>query len=160
VSRLPRNWLELEITEHALVASSGALQDVLAGLDALGVGTFLDDFGAGFSALGLLPRLAIRGIKCDRSLLQGTGEEPTRLVILEKICQMAGALGIESTVEGIETAADLDRVRECGATAGQGYFLARPMPAGDVLEWLARWARRQPAPEPERLAPVPANGGH
>lgn len=135
--RLPRHWLELEITEHAMVASSGPLQDVLAGLNALGVGTTLDDFGAGFSSLGLLPRLPISGIKCDRSLLQGAGGDATRLVVLEKICQMAQALGLGATVEGIERAEDLAVVRACGASAGQGFFLARPMPASAVAPWLA-----------------------
>jgi EAL domain-containing protein (putative c-di-GMP-specific phosphodiesterase class I) len=154
--RLPRNWLELEITEHALVASSGPLQDVLAGLKALGVGTFLDDFGAGFSALGLLPQLPIRGIKCDRSLLQGTGAEPNRLVILGAICQLALALDMEATVEGIETLDDLERVRSCGAASGQGYFLARPMPAQEVPAWLASDAGLpgNARPEPGR-APAP-----
>ena len=78
------------------------------------------------------------------------------MVILEKICQLAQALGIEATVEGIETGDDLERVRACGAAYGQGYFLARPMPAQEVPAWLASDAGLpgEASPEPG-LAPTP-----
>jgi EAL domain-containing protein (putative c-di-GMP-specific phosphodiesterase class I) len=145
---VPRNWLQIEITEHALVAGSGPLAGVLGDLRSLGVGTYLDDFGAGFSSLGLLPHLPIAGIKCDRNLLQGAADDPARHVILEKICQMAGAMGIGTTVEGIETQEDLDVVRACGATGGQGYLLGRPMPPADVSAWVSAYAN------PEKLRGV------
>ena len=154
--RLPRNWLELEITEHALVASSGPLQDVLAGLKALGVGTFLDDFGAGFSALGLLPQLPIRGIKCDRSLLQGTGAEPNRLVITwRRSASWPWPWTWRPPSKASRPSTTLERVRACGAASGQGYFLARPKPAQEVPAWLASDAGSRGTRGGARTAPAP-----
>ena len=146
--RVPWRWLEVEITEHAMVAHSGPLRQVLGALSRLGVGTWLDDFGAGFSSLGLLPGLPISGIKCDRSLLLDACAEPTRLVILGKICEMAAALNIATTVEGIERTEDLEAVLACGASHGQGYLLGRPMPAAEVAEWMER-----PSPLPRMQDP-------
>lgn len=137
--KVPWGWLQLEITEHSMVASSGSLLEVMEKLENIGVSTHLDDFGTGFSSLGLLSRLSIGGIKCDRSLLQGASEDPARQIVLEHVCQMARALHLKVTVEGIESEADLESVIQCGATSAQGYWLGRPMPACAIEDWLASY---------------------
>ncbi|BDU78049.1 EAL domain-containing protein [Mesoterricola sediminis] len=133
---LPTGWLQLEITEHAMVANRGPLAEVLLRLEALGIQTYLDDFGTGFSSLGVLPAIPVAGIKCDRSLLSGEPQARTGQVILEKLCQMTRELGIATTVEGVETPAELEMIRRFGATSAQGFHLGRPMPAEQVEGWL------------------------
>jgi EAL domain-containing protein (putative c-di-GMP-specific phosphodiesterase class I) len=133
---LPDGWLQLEITEHAMVATAEPLAQVVQVLAGLGVQTHLDDFGTGFSSLGLLPAIPVSGIKLDRSLLSTDPRLRSRQVILEKMCQMTRELGLEATVEGIETREELELVKGMGATSVQGFHLGRPMPASKVAAWL------------------------
>lgn len=133
---LPDGWLQLEITEHAMVATAEPLAQVVQTLAGLGVQTHLDDFGSGFSSLGLLPAIPVSGIKLDRSLLCMGPTAHARQVILEKMCQMTRELGLEATVEGIETQEELELVKGMGATSVQGFHLGRPMPASKVAAWL------------------------
>lgn len=136
--QVPWQWLQLEITEHAAVAASRPLLQVVAQLKQVGVGIYLDDFGSGFSSLGLLSWMPISGIKCDRSLLSEAHLSPAKRVILEHVCHLGRELQLGVTVEGVEALEDLDMVVQSGGSSAQGYWLGRPMPATDALGWLAR----------------------
>lgn len=136
VADLPAGWLQIELTEHALVAAPGPLASTLTHLDRLGVRVVLDDFGAGFSSLGMLATLPIHGIKVDKSLVRGLQGDPTRRLILTHLCRMARDLGLDITAEGVETAHHLFEATACGATAIQGYLLAHPMEALETEGWL------------------------
>ena len=129
---LPARLLELEITESVLMDQSEAGTRALRALRALGVQLVLDDFGTGYSSLAYLKHLPLDTIKIDRSFVNGLELDDANLPIVQAVISLAHGLGIDVVAEGIETAAQLDRLRELVCDRGQGFFYARPMPAGDL----------------------------
>jgi diguanylate cyclase (GGDEF)-like protein/PAS domain S-box-containing protein len=135
----PEN-LVLELTETSVAEDPTRAEDQLAVLRNVGVRVAIDDFGTGWSSLAQLLALPIGTLKIDRSLLAaaarlaagGTGP------VLAAIVSLARTLGIRSVAEGVETAEHLQMVRDAGCDLAQGYLLAHPMPACDVLRWASR----------------------
>ena len=135
----PEN-LVLELTETSVAEDPTRAEDQLSVLQNSGVSVAIDDFGTGWSSLAQLLALPIGSLKIDRSLLtaaarlasHGTGP------VLAAIVSLARTLGIRSVAEGVETPAHLQMVREAGCDLAQGYLLAHPMPASDVLRWASR----------------------
>ena len=77
-------------------------------------------------------------LKIDRTFVRGIGESREDEAIVQTVITLAGALGLEVTAEGIETAEQLRRLRELGCSGGQGYFFARPADAGTTADLLRR----------------------
>ena len=130
--------LVLEITESSLMDVGTVAPAVLHELKALGVGLVLDDFGTGWSSLSRLRHFPITGLKVDRSFVAEveSGEGASGLIVAG-IVQMSRALGLDSVAEGIETAAQAERLRELGCRHAQGFLFARPVDAeaaGRLLE--------------------------
>ncbi len=120
--------LILEITENVLMHTSARTLDDLRDI---GVRLAIDDFGTGYSSLSYLDRLPIDIVKIDKSFVSRLNpDEESPLV--RTVVQIGQSLGIETIVEGIETAHQLQRLQELGSRLGQGYFLATPMPAADI----------------------------
>jgi EAL domain-containing protein (putative c-di-GMP-specific phosphodiesterase class I) len=144
---LPADMLELELTEAAFtdLAAEAALQ----GLARLGVSLALDDFGTGHSALNHLRRYPVRTVKIDRSFIDGVTDNPASAAMAEAIIAMAHTLGKRVVAEGVETAEQLEFLREQGCDLAQGYYLARPLPAPGMAELLAA---RQPDLDEEETA--------
>ena len=88
----------------------------------------LDDLGAGYGSLNLLHQLQPDVIKLDRELIRGVDRDPYKAVIAEKLLELAQKLGITTLAEGIETAGELQWVRDHGVDLVQGFFIARPQP--------------------------------
>jgi EAL domain-containing protein (putative c-di-GMP-specific phosphodiesterase class I) len=126
---LPPHLLELEITESVLMDQTEAGTRALR---ALGVKLVLDDFGTGYSSLAYLKHLPLDTIKIDRSFLNGLEADDANLPIVQAVISLAHGLGIGVVAEGIETAAQLARLRTLDCDRGQGFYFARPMPAADV----------------------------
>ena len=120
--------LELEITESVVMDQSEAAIERLRGLRALGVKLVLDDFGTGYSSLSYLRRLPLDTIKIDRSFVSGLGMDEADLPIVQAVISLAHGLGMDVVAEGIETAEQLERLKELACDRGQGYFFARPLP--------------------------------
>jgi diguanylate cyclase (GGDEF)-like protein/PAS domain S-box-containing protein len=139
-SGLAPESLVLELTETSIAEDPTRAEDQLAVLQSSGVTVAIDDFGTGWSSLAQLLALPIGTLKIDRSLLSaaarlaahGTGP------VLAAIVSLARTLGIRSVAEGVETAEHLQMVRDAGCDLAQGYLLAQPMPASDVLRWASR----------------------
>ena len=146
---LPPHALALEVTESALMEETDAPGPVLASLRGVGVRIVLDDFGTGYSSLSYLRRFPLDGIKLDRSFVDGLGQ-PDAAAVVEAIVGMGATLGLVMTAEGIETREQAERLRDLGCPRGQGYLLARPLPAAEAAEVLADRLRRRPS-----LAPAP-----
>jgi EAL domain-containing protein (putative c-di-GMP-specific phosphodiesterase class I) len=125
---LPPHLLELEITESVLMDQTEAGTRALR---ALGVKLVLDDFGTGYSSLAYLKHLPLDTIKIDRSFLNGLEADDANLPIVQAVISLAHGLGIGVVAEGIETAAQLARLRTLDCDRGQGFYFARPMPAAD-----------------------------
>ena len=129
---LPAELLELEITESVLMDQTEAGTRALRALRELGVQLVLDDFGTGYSSLSYLKHLPLDTIKIDRSFVNGLDDDDANLPIVKAVIALAHGLGIDVVAEGIETAAQLARLRTLVCDRGQGFFYARPMPAADL----------------------------
>jgi Amt family ammonium transporter len=134
--------LRLEITESVLMDVGDGVPTLLRRLRSLGAATWMDDFGTGFSSLSTLHRLPMDGVKVDRSFLAGDGAEARGGPVLAAIAGLARGLGLQTVAEGVETPAQLDRVRALGCDHAQGYLISPPLDAAAMLALLAqnrRW---------------------
>ncbi len=132
------NWLTLEITESTIMAESQRTMETLQKLRNLGVRLSIDDFGTGYSSLAYLHRLPVHEMKIDKSFVSGLIEDTTSGAIVRAAVDLGHKLGLEVVAEGIEDAAIWDKAREYRIDFGQGYYLARPVPAEDVRPWLTK----------------------
>jgi diguanylate cyclase (GGDEF)-like protein/PAS domain S-box-containing protein len=126
--------LELEITESVLLQSSEATLDALHELRALGVRIAMDDFGTGYSSLSYLRRFPFDKIKIDQCFIADLSSDMAddALSILRAITTLGACLGMTTTVEGVETKEQVEKLRGEGCTEMQGYYFGRPIPAAEV----------------------------
>ena len=151
--------LTLEITESALVHNSDAMRERLLQLKALGCSLAIDDFGTGYSSLSYIQQFPADVLKIDRSFVEGLGRSNgTDAALARTIIALAASLRLRTVAEGIEVEAQRAILRELGCEYGQGYLYARPMPAAEVVPWLAE-ALGLPAPPEPVVASVPGEAG-
>jgi diguanylate cyclase (GGDEF)-like protein len=151
-SNLRPRALELELTETAVLTDPRRAAESLGKLEHIGVRLAIDDFGTGYSSLAYLHELPVHRIKIDRSFVRTMLESSDRAAIVTATIELARALGVEVTAEGVETPHLWARLRELGCDYAQGYFLSRPGPAREVGAWIAR--RQTAAARRLRLRPV------
>lgn len=132
-SGLPPHRLELEITESVLLEASAATLSTLNQLKQLGLRIALDDFGTGYSSLSYLSTFSFDKIKIDRSFVQTMSTREDAAAVVEMVVQLSNRLGIGTTAEGVETEAQLVRLQQIGCTQVQGYLLATPQPAKQLI---------------------------
>jgi EAL domain-containing protein (putative c-di-GMP-specific phosphodiesterase class I) len=129
-SGLDGRWLELELTESAVMRNVEENVAKLVALRRLGVHVSIDDFGTAYSSLNYLKRLPASALKIDRSFVVDLGDDPTSTPhdagIVQAVVVLAHTLGMEAIAEGIETPAQLAFLRSLGCEQGQGYLFARP----------------------------------
>lgn len=123
--------LHLEITESALLDDQPLAFAALETLNRLGTRLWLDDFGTGFSGLSHLRRVAVAGVKIDRSFTADLLSDRHDMALTSAIVAMARSLGIAAVAEGVETVAQIDSLRSLDCEFGQGYWFGQPMPAAD-----------------------------
>ncbi|HYE27339.1 MAG TPA: EAL domain-containing protein [Allosphingosinicella sp.] len=128
-SGLEPKRLEVEITESIFLESLDSTLAVLHALRSLGVRIALDDFGTGYSSLGYLQSFPFDKIKIDRAFIEQLLTRPGASAIVRAITDLARALGMETTAEGVEDSAQLDELRRHGCTSVQGYLFSRPIDA-------------------------------
>ncbi|WP_051515560.1 EAL domain-containing protein [Candidatus Blastococcus massiliensis] len=134
---VPAGALILEITEDVLMADAARSQQVMAALRRLGVRLSIDDYGTGYSSLSYLRALPVDELKLDRSFVSALTSDERAAAIVRSTLQLSRDLGMGMVVEGVEDAATLDALRSWGCETAQGYHIARPMPAGEFVRWLA-----------------------
>lgn len=132
----PPQSLELDITESALQAIPES-RSLLGRLRHLGVKVAIDDFGAGFSSLALLRHLAIDRIKLDRSFVTDLPGTAPDTQIARAVVDLAAALQVQLTAEGVETEVQREALLDLGCHEGQGYLFGRPVPGAGLR---ALWA--------------------
>ncbi|MEA2609046.1 MAG: hypothetical protein QOJ75_1289, partial [Chloroflexota bacterium] len=123
--------LSLEITEGVILEGDAALA-TLRDLRKVGILIVIDDFGMGYSSLGYFRDVPVDGLKIDRAFIDGLGLEREDTAIVTATIAFAGALDLSVTGEGIETADQLNLLRDLGVRQGQGFLLSRPV-GGDAL---------------------------
>jgi diguanylate cyclase len=124
---LAPDQLEIEITESMLFADAGRTVRTLHALRALGIEVAVDDFGTGYSNLAWLASLPLNRLKIDRSFVAKMATDPRSEALVGAIISMAHALEMKVTAEGIETAAQAQRLREMGCDEAQGFWFSRPV---------------------------------
>ncbi|MFZ4517811.1 MAG: sensor domain-containing protein [Microthrixaceae bacterium] len=137
--------LAVEITESVVLDDVGDASLRLQELREAGIRIAVDDFGTGYSSLTYLHRLPLDLVKLDRAFVAGVGTRPADTAIVTAVLQLAEVLGLRAIAEGIESGPQLTELRGLGCTFGQGFHLARPMPAEEFGE-LIRRTRVLPAP--------------
>lgn len=130
------SMLELELTESWMMQDLAQSAQALQALKVLGVRIAIDDFGTGYSSLAYLSRLPVDVLKIDRSLIQDLEANINTQSLVSNICRMAHALEVEVVVEGVETAEQLQLLREMGCDLAQGYLVARPVAETEFLHKL------------------------
>jgi diguanylate cyclase (GGDEF)-like protein/PAS domain S-box-containing protein len=137
---VPAAALKLEITESTLIAELERTEHVFAEVCASGVGLHLDDFGTGYSSLSALHRFPVEALKIDRSFVAALApDDETNEVIIRSTVAMAHSLGLPVIAEGIETPAQLRRLRSLGCEFGQGHLFSPALSATDTGALLAGW---------------------
>ncbi len=135
-SRVAPGRLEIEITESILLSKYDSAASVLNSLLELGVTVALDDFGTGYSSLTYLRRLPFSRIKIDQSFVRDMLVQPDCAAIVKSVIALARDLKIGVVAEGVESAAQLDYLRQTNCDEVQGYLIGRAVQAKDVLALL------------------------
>lgn len=125
--------LVLEITETILMLDVEGVQQRLLEFGDLGIRLALDDFGTGYSSLGRITSLPIDIVKIDRAFVRDIERDARHRIIASAIVQMAKALGLTVTAEGIETPTQFDILKKLGCQHGQGFLFSRPVPGCEIL---------------------------
>lgn len=132
---LDPHWLELEMTECAILKNRDAAAVSMRRLDAMGISLALDDFGSGYASMSHFKYFPIKRLKLDRSFLCDLPDARCMKgkKIVEAIVMFARHMGIETVAEGIETEAQRALLEDIGCPIGQGYLLGAPMSANELV---------------------------
>jgi predicted signal transduction protein with EAL and GGDEF domain len=153
-SGLSASRLELELTESIFLNDSDTTDSVFRRLKHLGVSLALDDFGTGFSSLSYLRSAPFDKLKVDRSFVDScTTKDHNSIKIIAAIMGLAEALGMETTVEGVEAFDQLELVCSKGAKYVQGWLYSKAMPAQELLAQIATGELRIEPNGPDRFRP-------
>lgn len=135
-TRVDPRYIELEITEGAVMDHADATIAKMAELRALGLHLAIDDFGTGYSSLAYLKRFPIDRLKIDRSFVRDLGVDAQGAAIARAMIQLAHSLDMTVVAEGVEEEAQADCLRTWGCDLMQGYLYARPLPEGEATALL------------------------
>src|ERR1700693_264975 len=129
-------WLELEITESALMEKPLGVIEIITKLNAMGLLASVDDFGSGYASLAYLAKLPVASVKIDKSFVMNMLVNRKDDVIVRSIIDLGHNLGLKVVAEGVDNQQTYDRLVALGCDIGQGYFISRPVPAEALEEWL------------------------
>lgn len=126
---IPHECIEIELTETTTDVDFKELKKVVSSLHELGISTSVDDFGVGYSSLNLIRDLPWNVLKIDKSFLPEERDENNnaKRVMLKYVISMAQELGLECIVEGVESAEQVELLKECSCYRAQGYFFDKPL---------------------------------
>jgi diguanylate cyclase (GGDEF)-like protein/PAS domain S-box-containing protein len=141
--------LVIEITERAVMDDAEFAMGKLQRMKDLGVSFVIDDYGTGYSCLKYLKLMPVDSLKIDSSFIAGLGRDWGDTAIVSGTIDLAHALGLTVIAEGVETAEQLERLKELNCDLVQGYYLSEPVAEGEIERLLAddprRWPNRQPS---------------
>ncbi len=129
---IPPKLIEIEFTESTIFENEDALETIISKLHEKGFTISMDDFGSGYSSLGLLRTFPVDIIKLDKSFVDGENNKLRGEIIIEAIIQMAEKLNISTVAEGVETELQMQFLKKVGCNMIQGYYFSKPMPAEEV----------------------------
>lgn len=126
--------LKIEITESTFMGSPERYDNLIDSLHSAGFLIEMDDFGSGYSSLGLLKNISVDVLKLDRSFVIESEKNQKGKMILESVIKMAGTIGMSVIVEGVETKEQVNLLSGMGCGIFQGYYFAKPMPITEFEE--------------------------
>lgn len=138
-SGLAPQYLEVEVTESMVMRDVEFVTGTLRRLRSLGVAIAIDDFGTGYCSLAYLKRFPVQRLKIDRSFVHDMLCVRDGYAIPKVIIDLSRNLGVKVVAEGVETAQQLDALRELGCDEAQGYYLGRPSPAAEFAEFVRHY---------------------
>jgi diguanylate cyclase (GGDEF)-like protein len=146
-ARMKPSEFGLEITESVLLDDDAKIGELLK-LESLGIALSIDDFGTGYSSLNCIKRFPVTQIKLDRSFVAGVGDSPQDTAIVSGMIKMGHALGLVVVAEGVETAAQLEKLVAIECDRAQGFYFASPVPAEAITDLIAKlsssyWCARE-----------------
>jgi len=133
---MPGDRLVLEITESAMMEDPDQVKSILMTLSNMGIKIAIDDFGTGYSSLAYLKNLPVHEIKIDKSFVLEMDKDKEDATIVKSTIELGHTLGLSVVAEGVEGAEAWRMLQELGCNYGQGYYMARPLPPGQVRSWL------------------------
>ncbi len=133
-SRIAYQNLVMEVTERQPLQDMEKARKIIAEMQSLGVRVALDDCGTGHGGLAYLQKLGIDIIKIDKMFIDSLGMDASSATIVDTLVELAGNLGMGIIAEGVENIDQIERLRELGVTAAQGYIFAPPLPAKLYIE--------------------------
>ena len=127
---IPHDCIEVELTETTTDVEFSDLKRIATGLRDRGIPTSIDDFGMGFSSLNLLKGIPWTTIKIDKNFLpeEDDAENSEKRIMFKSVVSLAKSLGLNCIAEGVETAYQVNVMKECGCDIAQGYYYDKPLP--------------------------------
>lgn len=140
------NWLELEITESAVMSEPARAMDMLQRLSNMGLKLAIDDFGTGYSSLAYLKQLPVDTVKIDKSFVMGMAKDENDAAIVRTSIELARNLALDVIAEGVDSKEALDRLIGFDCPGAQGTYISRPLSVQELDEWFkeSRWAAGRP----------------
>jgi diguanylate cyclase (GGDEF)-like protein len=135
---LDPRWLELEITESMMIHHPEEALKLLHDLKAMGIHLAIDDFGTGYSSLAYLKRFPIDSLKVDRSFIRNIPDDTGNALITRAIIAMAHSLQLTVVAEGVETANELEFLRQLNCDQVQGFYFSKPLTVDDFCDLLVQ----------------------
>ena len=129
--------LILEVTESAIMLDPVSAMRELEAVHELGVQLAIDDFGVGYSSLAYLRQLPVSHLKIDKTFIAGM-HDPKNSAIVRGTVELGHSLGLSVTAEGVEDKATYTTLKLLGCNQVQGYYISRPLPAGELDAWLSK----------------------
>ena len=137
---MPSGKLQIEVLETVALNDIAVVRGIIESCRTFGVGFALDDFGTGYSSLSYLSGLPVDVLKIDQSFVRDMLDDKGDMAIIQGIIALARTFGRNTVAEGIETKAHYLVLRDMGCEMGQGYGIARPMPADELTNWQATFS--------------------
>ncbi|MBU1216736.1 EAL domain-containing protein [bacterium] len=137
-TKLPSQYLELELTEAVTMSDPKVAIDVMNTLHGQGIRMSIDDFGTGYSSLSYLKQFKVYKLKIDQSFIRNITDDSEDRAIVSAIIDMANNLGLRTIAEGVETSEQLSFLRLHGCNEVQGYYFSKPLRAKEFLKFIKR----------------------
>jgi EAL domain-containing protein (putative c-di-GMP-specific phosphodiesterase class I)/AmiR/NasT family two-component response regulator len=131
-----------EVTETSVMRQLSQALTNMGRLRLAGYGLAMDDFGIGYSSMQQFARCPFTELKIDRAFVNGAAQWPNRHMVLKSALDLGQSLGVATVAEGVETVEDWKLLRDLGCDMAQGYLLAKPMPAEELVGWIRQDRRR------------------
>ncbi len=132
-------WLELEITESAIVNNPERAFEILKQIRALDIRLSIDDFGTGYASLSYLKQLPVQELKIDKLFIQELLDNKSDQIIVRSTVELSHSLGLKVVAEGVESREIYNYLRDAGCDIAQGYWISPPLPSAKLEAWLEQW---------------------